>query len=292
MGTYSTLTDQPIDIHLGDDWYDDGWSISGGRATHNSCNSGIIVNSSLVTVAGERYKVRFTVVNWESGVVTPIVGGVLGTPVSAVGTYEEEIEAQDSSGLKFFSDGDLTIELIRVSHGEIPAVTFSFDPDTLKWVSYWSYSPDMMGRFLDQYVSWKDGEFWVHNKNEVRNSFYGNKYPSQIVFYCNVNYDQDKDFYSLIFNGSSPWSAEVELPPRHGKSKGQRSRIKIGDFKFEKGRWVGAFRRDMNDPRFSDELQALMRGAYLQGQYMKVTITNNNDDPMELATIEIDVSTK
>lgn len=292
MGSYTTLTNQPIDIPLEVDWYDTGWTISEGKATHVSCNEGTIKNATMPTVVGESYKVRFTVSNWSSGVVTPIIGGAVGTPVSANGTYEEELEAIDISGLKFYSDGDLTIELIRVSLGEVPAVTFSFNQDTLKWISYWSYAPDMMGRFLDQYVSWKDGRMWIHNQNPIHNSFYGQEYPSVITFYCNINYEQDKDFYNMVLNGSHQWRADVELPPRPGKSKGQRSRIKPMNFKLEKGRFTSAFYRDMDDPRFVDEMQALMKGAYLQGQIMKVTLTNESTEEVQLISVEIDVSVK
>lgn len=292
MGIYTTLINEPIEIHLNDDWYDNGWSISEGRATHVSCNEGTILNDTIPTEAGETYRVRYTVMNWQSGIVQPIIGGTPGASVSANGTYVEDITAIDNTGIKFYSDGDLTIQLIRVSHGEIPAVTFSFDKNTLLWTSYWSYNPDMMSRFLDRYISWKDGTLWIHNANDRMNSFYGVDYPSIITFYCNVNYDQDKDFYTLTLNGSSVWRADVSLPARTGKSRGQASRIKPGNFKLEKGQWKAAFLRDMNDPRFIDEQQALMRGAYLQGQIMKITLTNNDIGEMQLISVEVDVSVK
>lgn len=292
MGTYTTLTNQPIDIHMNGDWYDNGWSISEGKAIHVSCNEGVIKNSTLPTESGKSYKVRFTVSGWSSGVVYPIIGGTQGTPISANGTYEEEILAGDSSGLKFYSNGDLTIQLIRISLGQVPAVTFSFNIDTLTWTSYWSYAPDMMARFLDNYISWKDGTMWIHNQNNVRNIFYGQEYPSVIEFYCNINYDQDKDFYNMVLNGSHQWLAELTLPPRPGKAQGQSSRIKPLNFVLEKGRYTSAFLRDMNDPRFTDQMQALMKGAYLQGQIMKVRLTNNSTDEVQLISVEIDVSVK
>lgn len=290
MGTYTTLTNESIDIHLGDDWYDNGWSISSGRATHVSCNEGTIRNTTMPTEAGETYKVRFTVMNWSSGIVYAILGGVNGPNVSANGTYEQEITAMDSSGLKFWSDGDLTIELIRVSLGEIPAVTFSFDRNNLLWASYWSYSPDLMARFLDGYYTWKDGQLWKHNANEVRNNFYGDQYPSIIKFFVNISPTQIKDFYSVRLKSNKVWVAtEIRIPPREGKSNGQLSRLKKGRFKRLQGDWFADFMRDMLDPRFINELDALTQGALLQGNWMEITLENNDEGEVRMMSVDVQV---
>lgn len=290
MGTYTTLTNQPIDIHLGDDWYDNGWSISEGKAIHESCNEGTIRNTTMPTESGETYKVRFTVMNWSSGIVYAILGGVNGPNVSANGTYEQEITAMDSSGLKFWSDGDLTIELIRVSLGEIPAVTFSFDRNNLSWASYWSYSPDLMARFLDGYYTWKDGQLWKHNANEVRNNFYGEQYPSIIKFFVNISPTQIKDFYSVRLKSNKVWVAtEIRIPPREGKSNGQLSRLKKGRFKRLQGDWFADFMRDMLDPRFLNEVDALVGGALLQGNWMEITLENNDEGEVRMMSVDVQV---
>ena len=282
--------DEPIDIHLNDDWYDNGWSISEGRATHVSCNEGSISNSTMPTESGETYKVRFTVMNWSSGIVYAILGGVNGPNVSANGTYEQEITAMDSSGLKFWSDGDLTIELIRVSLGEIPAVTFSFDRNNLSWTSYWSYYPDLMARFLDGYYTWKDGQLWKHNANEVRNNFHGEQYPSIIKFFVNISPTQIKDFYSVRLKSNKVWVAtEIRIPPREGKSNGQLSRLKKGRFKRLQGDWFADFMRDMLDPRFINELDALTQGALLQGNWMEITLENNGEGEVRMMSVDVQV---
>lgn len=288
MGTYSTLTNQPIDIHLEDDWYDNGWSISSGKAVHVSCNEGTIKNDTMPTEAGETYKVVFTVSGYSSGEVYPIIGGTNGTAVTANGTYEQEITAADATGLKFWSDGDLTVELVRVSLGEVPAATFSFNKETLKWTSYWSYAPDMMAKFLDGYYSWKDGQLWVHDENELRNNFYGEQYPSIITFYFNVNPTQVKTLSSMRIVGSSPWEVlEVLIRPRMGKSKGQRSRIRKNRFNNLQGQFFADFMRDMDDPRFVDENVALRKGAVLQGEVAKITMQVTGPDEVRLLGVDI-----
>lgn len=291
MGTYATLTNQPIDIHLGDDWYDNGWSISEGKAIHESCNEGTIRNTTMPTEAGESYKVRFTVSGWSSGEVYPIVGGTAGTPVTSNGTYEQEITAGDATGLMFFSDGDLAVELIRVSLGEVPAVTFSFNKDHMLWTSYWSYAPEMMSKFLDGFYTWKEGQLWKHNENEARNTFYGEKYPSIIKFYVNVSPTQVKNFYSIRLKSNKVWAAtEIMIPPREGKNQGQLSRLKTGRFKRLQGDWFADFMRDMLDPRFLNEVDALVGGALLQGNWMEVTLENNDEGEVRLISVDVQVS--
>jgi hypothetical protein len=122
--------------------------------------------------------------------------------------------------------------------------------------------------------------------------YYGQKYPSVIVFNANVAFDQEKDFYTFYIDGNKPWSIDVTIPSTEGKTNGQKSRIKKGNFKWYKGKYVADFLRDMNDARFDTELQALMKGAYLQGKVMKVTMTVDSDDHVELVSVSIDVSVK
>lgn len=290
MGTYSTLTNEPIDIHMDADWYDNGWSISEGKAIHVSCNEGTIKNNTMPTEVDEEYKVSFVVSGYSSGEVTPIIGGTYGTPVTANGTYEQTITAADSSGLKFWSDGDLTIALIRVSLGEVPATTFSFDKNNLKWTSYWSYSPEMAARFLDGYFLWKDGRLWKANENELRNNFFGEQYPSIIKFYVNIEPSAVKNFYTIRLKSNKVWAAtEIMIPPRVGKSQGQRSRLKKGRFKVYQGDFFADFMRDMNDPRFLNELDALTQGALLQGNWMEITLENNDTGEVRMVSVDVQV---
>lgn len=288
MGTYTTLTDQPLDIHMDDDWYDNGWSISEGKAIHVSCNEGTIKNNTMPTEAGEEYKVRFVVSGYSSGEVIPIIGGTNGTPVTANGTYEQTITAADASGLKFFSDGDLTIELIRVSLGEVPATTFSFDKNNLKWTSYWSYAPEMAARFLDGYFLWKDGVLWKANENELRNNFFGEQYPSIIEFYVNINPNTVKTFYSIREVGTHAWEvSDVYIRPRAGKKSGQRSRIRKNRFRQLQGAFFADFLRNIDDPRFNDPDIALFKGAVLQGEVAKITLEINETEEVRLVSVDV-----
>src|SRR5690606_8020210 len=136
MGRYSLFANQSIDIDVTIDFLDTGWSISGGVAIHESCNSGLINNRTIKTVIGVEYKVTYTVRNRTSGEVYVIVGGVEVTHRTSNGTSTETFTAQDTSGISFWSNGDLEVSSIRVSDRTITGLTVLFNEIENKWVGY------------------------------------------------------------------------------------------------------------------------------------------------------------
>lgn len=292
MGKVIANTGIPVEIDLREDVRDNGWYIEGNKAVHSGCNQGLIKRLDIPTVSGTSYTLVYQVEDYKSGLVRPIVGGVSGENRTSNGYFVETIETIDDSGIYFYSDGNLAISVLKVANGFNEGKTISYNDNRRFWVGYESFVPEYMNKFIDSFITFKNGEFWIHNTNEIRNMYYGQKYPSVIVFNANVAFDQEKDFYTFYIDGNKPWSIDVTIPPTEGKTNGQKSRIKKGNFKWYKGKYVADFLRDMNDARFDTELQALMKGAYLQGKVMKVTMTVDSDDHVELVSVSIDVSVK
>ena len=291
MGSYSVLQNGSISIDLQLDIRDNGWITTDGLAVHSGCNAGLIKNNSIPTVAGQEYTVYYSLIERTSGVVRPIIGGTVGTDVTEVGSYSETLTATDDSGLKFYSDGNLKIGLINVSKGTISGVTLAFNEDNNKWVSYLSYQPEYMVKFLDKFITFISGTAWEHNINELRNNFYNEQFTSKITFYCNVSPTEVKNFYTLREKSNKVWEVtEAKIDPREGKSIGQRSRIKKGNFQSLQGDWFSSFLKDLNDPRFDTELKALLNGADLQGSVMEVTIENKDTIEVRLLSVDVEVS--
>lgn len=169
--------------------------------------------------------------------------------------------------------------------------TLVFNEDNNQFVGYRSYIPDMTTKFIDEFISFKEGQLFLHDRAEERNNFYGQQYPSVISFYVNTAFEHEKDFFSMTLDGNQPWLVEVEIPTKLGTTV-KRSRIKPGRFVFENGVFKADFMRDMNDPRFDTELQALAKGAYLVGKYMKVTLTNNSTQPLVLNSASVEMGIK
>lgn len=288
MGKYSTLTNQPLAVNVIGDYPDQGWSVVGGRAIHESCNSGTITNRNLVSEIGKTYKVTYTVSEWASGGVYAMVGGITGVLRSANGTYVESFTASDASGLKFWSDGDLSVSLIQVSDGEIAGTTVVFNEKHDKWCGERSYVPHYSTKFLDDVFMFKNGTMWRQHDGALRNNFFGVQYPSIIEFYVNINPTQVKTFYSIREVGSHPWAVtDISIRPRAGKASGQRSRITLNRFNRLQGQFFADMLRNMDDPRFVDENLALFKGAVLQGEVAKVTIEVNQTEEVRLLSVDV-----
>jgi hypothetical protein len=93
----------------GDFTSSDGWIFGAGWSYDNvnhEADKGPVAGSgsleqNISAVAGEQYTLKFTVKNYLSGAVTPYIGGVAGTQVSANGNYVQTITASSTANLRF-----------------------------------------------------------------------------------------------------------------------------------------------------------------------------------------------
>lgn len=293
MGSVTAIKGQTINVNLLEDSRDNGWVISGGKAVHSACNQGYIELLNSNYTVGVPNVFEYVVSGYSSGTVNIRVGSEDGASESSNGTKKETFTPEENDKVRFWSDGSLTIDVLAIypvtetSNG----TTVGFDEKGNKWVSYYSYEPEMMVNGLNSFFTSRDGEMWKHDANAVMNSFYGTEYPSRITFYCNLSPTEVKNFYSMRQKSNKAWSVpEIIIPERYGKPNGQRSRIKKGNFKRWQGDFWADFLRDMNDDRFTTELDALLRGAELQGSIMKITIENTDSEQVRLLSVDILVS--
>lgn len=295
MGSYSIAQNGSISINLLDDFRDNGWTVANNVATHSGCNQGLIRLKGTSYIVGEPNVFKFVVSGYSSGTMRLQVGSQNGAYRSANGVYFETITPAANDEVSFWSDGNLSVELLEIYTDTLDSTsnTFGFDEKTNKWVSYYSFKPEMMAKFKSKFFMWSDGQLWQSHTNNLRNNFFGQQYTSKIVFYVNLNPTQVKQFFSIREKSNEVWSViEAYIPPRVGKSQGQRSRLKRGRFVRLQGDWFADFMRDMNDPRFVNELDALTKGAELQGNILRLEIENISTTEVRLLSIDVLVSKK
>ena len=103
----------------------DGWSltkgitISGGNAVINSAPSGNYFFTDPALVTGKKYKVIYTVSNYVSGAIIPVVGFTSGSVRYTNGIYSEYIVCGAGSTLKFTVIGITTLDIDNVSVVEV-----------------------------------------------------------------------------------------------------------------------------------------------------------------------------
>lgn len=290
MGRVTVQKNTTLPIPALNDVVDSGWAVSGGNLSHTACSPGFAIHNSFETTPSEEYVVEFEVIGWVSGQVYPIIGGTQGSPVSANGKYTQTLVATDDTGISFWSDGELTVTNLSISSGDRESVTLGYFNEGRRFTSFYSFDPEFFGRYMNKLFTFKNGTLWEQEKGEKNNNFYGEQYDSEIEIVLNVQHTAVKNLYSMRLVGNKPWEVEIEIPPRDGKSEGQKTRMKVKRFKKGQGHWFANVLKDMNDPRFGDEVTALFNGADMQGATARIRLKNTLDKPVRLVSIDIDTA--
>lgn len=293
MGSFVITQDSTVEIGLLDDFRDNGWTLANNIATHSGCNSGRILRKGYDYVVGVPNVFKYVVSDYVNGSIRLEVGSQFGDYNTENGTYYETITPNEDDEIYFWADGVVSVNLLEIYTDTISTTskTLGFDEKSNKWVSYYSYSPELMSKFKSKFFMWSNGQLWQSHKSNVFNNFFGVQYPSKITFYVNIDPTQVKEFFSIREKSNKVWSVtEAYIEPQEGKSDGQLTRIKKGNFRNLQGDWFAKFMRNMNDPRFNNQLDALIKGGSMQGSVMKVTIENNDTVEVRLLSVDVEVA--
>lgn len=298
---FTTLKNTPIILSPNELATWSGWSISDEIASHSGCFAGTIKLNGISVQANKSYVIEYKVINYLSGVVYPIIGGINGTSRNAIGEYKETIVVPNGATdltIKFYSDGELSIQHFNV-YPLIPsgegAVTIGFKAGDNKYTSEYIMYPELMVKFINEFVSFKDGKLWIHNKNETRNLLHGVQSSSKIRFICNVEPQTNKLWFNLRLDGKGNWTAPSITTPEDNKfPNGMESRLKKNNFKQIDGKIWADILRDMNDPNFANitpeatrKLTSLFKGRMMQGTYLVVDLECSDTTEIKLLSAEV-----
>jgi hypothetical protein len=90
----------------------------------------------------------------------------------------------------------------------IKTITYSDNADG--WTSFWSYQPDWMIGLSNVFYSWRDGNLWKHNSNQVsRGNFYSTSFASTIKTIFNEDSASTKMFKTLSLDSTATWTATM-----------------------------------------------------------------------------------
>ena len=94
--------------------------------------------------------------------------------------------------------------------------TVAWSPKAKKWLTFYSFIPEMYANIQNRFFSFKDGAMWQHNQNPVRNSFYEvgedltARYPSRVGLVSKANPSSIKTYRALSLEGDRAWDAEIK----------------------------------------------------------------------------------
>ncbi len=84
-----------------------------------------------------------------------------------------------------------------------------FDDLINGWVSFQSYSPQLMTSSQGEFYTFKNNSIWQHYVGTVYNNFYGVQFESEVTFTFNPQPTRTKTFKTISYTGSNGWKATV-----------------------------------------------------------------------------------
>lgn len=88
--------------------------------------------------------------------------------------------------------------------------TLTYSESAQGWPSFYSFAPEWMIGMNNFFYSFKGGNLYKHNVNEVRNNFYGVQYQSMLQTVFNTAPLENKLFKTLNLEGDDAWDATMQ----------------------------------------------------------------------------------
>jgi hypothetical protein len=129
--------------------------------------------------------------------------------------------------------------ILNIQYNDTEYVTWVYSDKDNGWLGRLKFNPEDMIRINNHFVSFKNGEIYLHNQEDIRNTFYGIESPSEFSFYFSQEPSTRKNFKNIEVEGST--AAEVELVTDLNKGY-----INQSDFEKKEGVFY-AYVRNSND---------------------------------------------
>jgi len=87
--------------------------------------------------------------------------------------------------------------------------TVAWGPSVQKWLTFYSFYPEMYANVQNRFFSFKNGQMYYHNKNATRNNFYGTQYTSKIDLISKANPSSIKLYKAMSLEGNANWETTL-----------------------------------------------------------------------------------
>ena len=180
----------------------------------------------------------------------------------------------------------------EINNQKIEGVTLVFNEDLNLWGGYHSYNPEYMHKFIDGLFVFKDGKLWEQDVNETRNNFFGVQYPSRITLVANAKDKSgkllNKLYYQLKIDSNDKWSVPSMITPKNETyPNGMKSMLHQNNFTLDRGNYWADIMRDMLDPQYNNEVEALFSGRVMEGNMLIFELENNSTKEVRLTGVHV-----
>jgi len=161
--------------------------------------------------------------------------------------------------------GDISLDRQKLL--TIPAETLAFSEKTGHWTSFYSYAPECMVRIGIDFLSFRNGQAYLHNTSGAkRNSFYGEERGSEVWAVFNQNPSNVKVFQALSEESDSVWQVRDIFT-----QGGQRSNLIKDDFSVAYGQGHTLYSKENIHyaPLWKDENTPNVENPLIEGDSMR-----------------------
>tara|TARA_R100001463_G_scaffold47725_2_gene96779 strand:- start:107 stop:4648 length:4542 start_codon:yes stop_codon:yes gene_type:complete len=161
--------------------------------------------------------------------------------------------------------GDISLDRQKLL--TIPAETLAFSEKTGHWTSFYSYAPECMVRIGIDFLSFRNGQAYLHNTpGAKRNSFYGEERGSEVWAVFNQNPSNVKVFQALSEESDSVWQVRDIFT-----QGGQRSNLNKDDFSVAYGQGHTLYSKENIHyaPIWKDENTPNVENPLIEGDSMR-----------------------
>lgn len=184
-------------------------------------------------------------------------------------------------GLK--SDGSYTFSNASIRYkGE--GETISWSEEKNRWVTFYSYTPEKYGIIGMNFVSFVNGEAWLHDVNDVRNNFYGTQYNTKITPVFVGEDTSTKKVWEVAkleqfqTDQKCNWSAPIIVNDYNQLSRLAKTFVK------KEEHWSNPFKRDLNDVTVPINVR-ILNGRMLRSTNLTVGYENDYTDEFTLRAL-------
>jgi hypothetical protein len=155
--------------------------------------------------------------------------------------------------------------------------TISFSPKINKWITFYSYKPEMYSSLDINMLTFLDGKLWLHNENPIYNNFYGVQYPSQVEILFADKPQQVKVYRSVGVESYHAWGVPYAKTPN-----GMETVVSPLRFVRREDSFFAPMMRDKNTVGFTDEFEAILNGREMRDRTIKVLLENTETELVTL----------
>lgn len=165
--------------------------------------------------------------------------------------------------------------------------TVVFEPTTQLWRGFTHYHPEQYISIGMVFISFKNGNLWVHNDEFNQGMLYGDSYDAIIETVFNENPKNIKTGLSIAVHSNKPWAApnKGDISTEDTNMYGtQETRILANRFEYQDRVFYADIPRDMNTPNV---VAPIINGDKLQGAIFKVRLTNGDLGEVKIFAIDL-----